>query len=49
VTTPDELSRAVTQAMDSGRPTLVNAILDPAAGSESGSIGRLNPQSVAKK
>ena len=49
-TTPDELSRAVNQAMDSGRPTLVNAVIDPAAGSESGSIGRLNPQSaVAKK
>jgi oxalyl-CoA decarboxylase len=49
-TTPDELSRAVNQAMDSGRPTLVNAVIDPAAGSESGSIGRLNPQgAVAKK
>jgi oxalyl-CoA decarboxylase len=49
VTTPDELSRAVNQARDSGRPTLVNAVIDPAAGSESGSIGRLNPQSVAAK
>jgi len=49
VTTPDELSRAVNQAMDSGRPTLVNAVIDPAAGSESGSIGRLNPQSAAQK
>jgi oxalyl-CoA decarboxylase len=48
-TTPDELSRAVNQAMDSGRPTLVNAVIDPAAGSESGSIGRLNPQSVVPK
>ncbi len=48
-TTPDELSRAVNQAMDSGRPTLVNAVIDPAAGSESGSIGRLNPQSVVSK
>src|SRR4030095_15531661 len=49
VTTPDELSRAVNQAMDSGRPTLVNAVIDPAAGSESGSSGRLNPQSAAQK
>jgi len=48
-TTPDELSRAVNQAMDSGRPTLVNAVIDPAAGSESGSIGRLNPQSVVAR
>jgi oxalyl-CoA decarboxylase len=49
VTTPDELSRAVNKAMDSGRPTLINAVIDPAAGSESGRIGNLNPQSVLKK
>jgi oxalyl-CoA decarboxylase len=49
VTTPDELSRAVNEAMDSGRPTLVNAAIDPAAGSESGNIGSLNPQSVVRK
>ena len=48
-TTPDELRRAVTEAMASGRPTLVNAAIDPAAGSESGRIGNLNPQSVLKK
>src|SRR6266702_7965310 len=46
VTTPDELSRAVNEAMVSGKPTLVNAVIDPAAGSESGRIGNLNPQSV---
>ena len=48
-TTPDELRRAVTEAMASGRPTLINAAIDPAAGSESGRIGNLNPQSVLKK
>ena len=48
-TTPDELSRAVNEAMDSGRPTLVNAVIDPAAGTESGRIGNLNPQSVVRK
>jgi oxalyl-CoA decarboxylase len=48
-TTPDELKRAVNAAMDSGKPTLVNAVIDPAAGSESGRIGNLNPQSVVKK
>ncbi len=48
-TTPDELSRAVNEAMDSGRPTLINAVIDPAAGTESGRIGNLNPQSVVKK
>ena len=49
VTTPDELKRAVDAAMDSGKPTLINAEIDPAAGSESGNIGSLNPQSVVKK
>ncbi|HYZ64109.1 MAG TPA: oxalyl-CoA decarboxylase [Acetobacteraceae bacterium] len=48
-TTPDELKRAVDAAMDSGRPTLINAVIDPAAGSESGNIGNLNPQSALKK
>ena len=48
-TTPDELKRAVNAAMDSGKPTLINAVLDPAAGSESGRIGNLNPQSVLRK
>jgi oxalyl-CoA decarboxylase len=46
---PDELKRAVNAAMDSGKPTLINAVIDPAAGSESGRIGNLNPQSVLKK
>jgi oxalyl-CoA decarboxylase len=49
VTTPDELSRAVNEAMDSGKPTLINAVIDPAAGTESGRIGNLNPQSVIRK
>ncbi|MBN8935560.1 MAG: oxalyl-CoA decarboxylase [Rhizobiales bacterium] len=49
VTTPDELKRAVDQAMDSGKPTLINAAIDPAAGTESGRIGNLNPQSVVRK
>jgi oxalyl-CoA decarboxylase len=48
-TSPDELKRAVNEAMDSGKPTLINAVLDPAAGSESGRIGNLNPQSKLKK
>ena len=49
VTTPDELYRAVSEAMSSLKPTLVNAVIDPAAGSESGNIGKLNPQSVVGK
>ncbi len=47
--TPDDLKRAVNEAMNSGRPTLVNAVIDPAAGTESGNIGNLNPQSIVSK
>ncbi|MCP4561686.1 MAG: oxalyl-CoA decarboxylase [Bosea sp.] len=48
-TSPDELKRAVNAAMDSRKPTLINAVIDPTAGSESGRIGNLNPQSALKK
>jgi oxalyl-CoA decarboxylase len=48
-TSPDELKRAVNTAMDSGKPTLINAVLDPTVGSESGRIGNFNPQSVLSK
>jgi oxalyl-CoA decarboxylase len=48
-TSPDDLSRAVNEAMDSGKPTLVNAVIDEKAGTESGRIGNLNPQSVVSK
>jgi oxalyl-CoA decarboxylase len=49
VTNPDELAHAVNAAMDSGKPTLINALIDPAAGKESGNIGNLNPVSVVGK
>jgi oxalyl-CoA decarboxylase len=48
-TTPDELKRAVNEALDSRKPTLINAVIDPAAGAESGRIGNLNPQSKLRK
>jgi oxalyl-CoA decarboxylase len=48
-TSPDELKRAVNEALDSRKPTLINAVIDPAAGSESGRIGNLNPQSKLRK
>lgn len=48
-TTPDELGRAVREALASRKPTLINAVIDEAAGTESGRIGNLNPQSVVKK
>ncbi len=48
-TSPDDLRRAVNEAMDAGKPSLVNAVIDPNAGTESGRIGNLNPQSVVAK
>jgi oxalyl-CoA decarboxylase len=49
VTSPDALSQAVNAAMDSGKPTLVNAVIDEKAGTESGRIGNLNPQSAVSR
>jgi len=49
VTSPDELTRAVNAAIDSRQPTLINAIIDAKAGTESGRIGNLNPQSALAK
>ena len=49
VTTRDDLAQAVNEALDSGRPTLVNAVIDETAGTESGRIGNLNPQSVVSR
>jgi oxalyl-CoA decarboxylase len=47
VTTPGELRKAMEDAIRSRRPTLVNAVIDEKAGTESGRITSLNP--TAKK
>ena len=48
-TTPEELGAALREAIASGKPTLINAVIDEKAGTESGRIGNLNPQSAANK
>ena len=48
-TSRDELTKAVNAVLDSGKPTLINAVIDENSGTESGRIGNLNPQSVVKK
>ncbi len=45
--TPAELRRAIDEALRSRKPTLVNAVIDETAGTESGRITSLNP--AAKK
>jgi len=48
-TTPAELRKAMEQAIRSKTPTLINAVIDETAGTESGRITSLNPQSAKKK
>ena len=48
-TTPVELRNAIEEAIRSRKPTLVNAVIDETAGTESGRITSLNPQSAKKK
>ena len=48
-TTPAELSKALNEAIASGKPTLINAVIDETAGTESGRITMLNPQTAAQK
>jgi oxalyl-CoA decarboxylase len=46
-TTPAEVAAALGEAITSGGPALIDCVLDPAAGAESGHIGNLNPQPLA--
>lgn len=46
--TPAELSAAMHAAIASGQPTLINAVIDETAGTESGRITMLNPQTAKK-
>ncbi|OFZ91027.1 MAG: oxalyl-CoA decarboxylase [Betaproteobacteria bacterium RBG_16_64_18] len=48
-TTPAELKKAMEEAIGSKKPTLINAVIDETAGTESGRITSLNPQSAKKK
>lgn len=47
--TPEQLRKALDEAVSSGKPTLINAIIDETAGTESGRITSLNPAAAKKK
>jgi oxalyl-CoA decarboxylase len=47
--TPAELRKAMEEAIRSGKPTLINAMIDETAGTESGRITSLNPTAGKKK
>ena len=48
-TTPQELTEGFEKAIASGKPTLINAVIDEAAGTESGRLTTLNPKTAAAK
>ncbi|WP_392560146.1 oxalyl-CoA decarboxylase [Orbus mooreae] len=48
-TTSDEIKAALLAGLQSGKPTLINCVIDPTVGTESGHLTNLNPQSVDKK
>jgi oxalyl-CoA decarboxylase len=47
-TTPAELRKGIDEAFRSRRPTLINAVIDETAGTESGRITSLNPTAAKK-
>jgi oxalyl-CoA decarboxylase len=46
--TPAELRAGLEEAIRSRRPTLINAVIDETAGTESGRITSLNPSAKKK-
>jgi oxalyl-CoA decarboxylase len=45
VTDPQGLTKALTGALASGKPAIINCVIDPTAGTESGHLESLNPTS----
>jgi oxalyl-CoA decarboxylase len=43
VTDPQDLAKALTESLASGKPALINCVIDPKAGTESGHLQSLNP------
>ena len=46
VTDTPSLTKALSDALKAGKPALINAVIDPTAGTESGHIQSLNPKSA---
>ncbi|MFE9763992.1 oxalyl-CoA decarboxylase [Streptomyces sp. NPDC005808] len=45
-TTPAEVTAALTEALALGGPALIDCVIDPSAGTESGHIAHLNPKGI---
>jgi oxalyl-CoA decarboxylase len=46
-TTPEEVASALRAALAAGEPALIDCVIDPSDGTESGNIGHLNPKGLA--
>lgn len=46
--TPEQLEQALESGITSLKPTLINCVIDPKAGTESGHIGNLNPKTLGQ-
>jgi oxalyl-CoA decarboxylase len=49
VTTPAELTAALTEALASGGPALIDCVIDPTDGTESGHLTSLNPTGISPR
>lgn len=47
-TTEGEIRKALIASLQARKPSIINVVIDPIAGTESGHISRLNPKQVAK-
>ncbi|WP_127500435.1 oxalyl-CoA decarboxylase [Actinoplanes solisilvae] len=45
-TTPEEVTAALREALALGKPALIDCVIDPADGTESGNIAHLNPKGI---
>lgn len=48
-TTPEEVESMLREALASGKPALIDAVIDPSDGTESGNIAHLNPKGIGVK
>jgi oxalyl-CoA decarboxylase len=48
-TTPAEVTTALREALASGGPALIDCVIDPSDGTESGNIAHLNPKGITAK
>jgi oxalyl-CoA decarboxylase len=48
-TTPAEVAAALREALAAGGPALIDCVIDPTDGTESGNIAHLNPKGITAR